>query len=574
MNRKLAIGQKKIQISITDKDYIAAGGEAEIYAKGGMAYKLYHDPAAKMLPAQKMQELALITDPQVIIPQDIIYDGKTGNAVGYTTKFVDNVDPILKIFNRSYKVSNNIDAQMVAELVKKLQLTLGNIHSANCLAVDFNELNILIQLGSAITPWFIDTDSYATPSFKATAIMDSIRDRKATVYDTKGNMHYNPTVLSDWFSWAVISFWVYTNCHPYRGTHPNYKPKDKHKQMDDGISVFHKEVRVPPTVEDFSVIPKRHLDWFKLTFEKNERGIPPQADSLVPLLVPGQIITITGTDKLGVDQVASCGSLIISVQQFMGVNYTVTKDALYSGNNKVRANDSSKKVLFCPTSGGGIVAATKTGNVVQFTELYTENKLETISSPDMFERNNAIYTITNGALVENTFMTLGTTLVHRAKNVENVSNLAARMYPGCVIQNLLGKKYLTLPYATGKASSTYLAGLDHVRIVDVKSDKNVTVIIGEEKGKYNRYVVVFDRKYQNFEVRIDADVPYEPINFAVLENGLCLLLSATDQIQLFATANQYETLDDPPFDASMPLFSTSKGFFFVNGNSIHQIKRK
>jgi hypothetical protein len=574
MNKKVVIGQKKIQVTITDKDYLAAGGEAEIYTHGGKVYKLYHDPVAKMLPLQKMQELSCITDPQVVLPEDVIYDSKTGAPLGYTTRFVDNVDPILKIFNRAYKTTNNITPQMVADLVKKLQGTLSSIHSAQCLAVDFNELNILIGLGPDIIPWFIDTDSYATPSFKATAIMDSIRDRKATVYDAKGTMHYKPTVLSDWYSWAIISFWVYTNVHPYRGNHPNYKPKDKHKQMDDGFSVFAPGVRVPPTVEDFAVIPKRHLDWYKLVFERGERSIPPQTDSTVPLLVPTQIITITGTDKLGVDQVASCGSPILWVQQILGVNYVVTKNSLYSGNNSVRLHNGTNKVVFCPAAGGSVVTATKAGGLVEFSELYTDVQIESLRSPDVFERNGAIYTVTNGALIESSFVPVGTKLVHRSKSVENISNLSAKMYEGCVVQDLLGKKYLTVPYALGRAFSKYLPGLDHVRIIDAKSDKNVTVLIGEEKGKYNRYVVVFDKRYQNFEIRVDADVPYDPINFAVLDNGLCLLLSAPDQIQLFSTANQFETLDNPPFDASMKLFATPKGFFFINGNTIHQIKRK
>lgn len=574
MKKELVIGQKKIKVTITDKEYLAAGGEAEIYTKNGMVYKLYHEPDQKMLPPQKMQELSLITDPQVVLPQDVIYDAKTGKPVGYTTRFVDNVDPILKLFNRAYKNTNNIGPQAIAELVKKLQQTLSNIHSAKCLVVDFNELNILINLGTIITPWFIDTDSYATPSFKATAIMDSVRDRKATTYDSKGQMHYNPTILSDWFSWAVISFWVYTNIHPYRGTHPNYKPKDKHKQMDDNISVFHKDVRVPPTVEDFNVIPKRHLDWFKLVFEKGDRSIPPFADSTVPLLVPTQIITITGTDKLTVSQVAACSSPIISIQQFMGVNYVVTKDALYSGNNKIRLNDNTKKVLFCPVAGGSMITATRMGNIVEFAELYSGDKIESIRSNDLFERNGAIYTVTNGTLIEHTFTTIGTKLIDRPKTVENISNLTAKIYPGCVIQDLLGKKYLTIPYALGRSFSKYLPGLDHVRIIDAKSDKNITIIVGEKKGQYNRYVVVFDRKYQNMDIRVDEDIAYDPINFAVLDNGLCLLLSSPNQIQLFSTAAQYETLDDPPFDSSMPLFATPKGFYFINGNTIHQIKRK
>jgi hypothetical protein len=573
MKKEIVIGQKKLKVIITDKDYLAAGGEAEVYAKGGMTYKLYHDPKNKMLPPQKMQELTVITNPQVVVPQDVIYDAKTGSPLGYTARFIDKVDPILKIFNRAYKTANNIDHQMVAELVKKLQVTLMDIHGAKCLAVDFNELNILLQLGSPLVPWFIDTDSYATPSFKATAIMDSVRDRKATVYDNNGVMHYNPTVLSDWFSWAIISFWIYTNIHPYRGNHKDYKPKDKQKQMDDGISVFHPGVRIPPTVENFQVIPPRHLDWFKLIFERNERSIPPLPDSLVPLLVPAQIITITGTDKIDVVQVAACGDTIISVQQFMGVNYVVTHSSLYAGNNKLGVHDPSKKVLFCPASGGNIVISRKGGNAVEFS-LVDGTSITSIRTSDIFERNGAIYTVTNGGLLENTFVQMGSKTIHRMKTVENVSNLSAKIYHGCVIQDLLGKKYLTIPYEIGKCFSKCLAGLDHVRIIDAKSDKNVTVIIGEEKGKFNRYVVVFDKKYQNFEIRVDEDIPYEPINFAVLGNGLCLLLTANDQIQLFSTANQFETLDNPPFDASMPLFSTPNGFFFINGSTIHQIKRK
>jgi hypothetical protein len=293
----------------------------------------------------------------------------------------------------------------------------------------------------------------------------------------------------------------------------------------------------------------------------------------VPLLVPTQIITITGTDKLNVEQVANCSSDIISVQQLLGVNYIVTKKFLYSGNNKVRDNNINQKVLFCPVAGGSMMTATKRGQTVEFAELNTNSKIETINSPDIFERNGAIYTVTNRSLIENTFSTIGTKIIHRIKSVENVSEVSAKMYDGCVIQNLLGKKYLTLSYAIGKAFSKYLIGLDSVRIIDAKSDKNVTVIIGEEKGKYNRYVVVFDKKYQTFEIRVDADISYDPINFAVLENGLCLLLTE-NQIQLFSTANKYETLDNPPFDASMPLFATPKGFFFINGNTIHQLKRK
>ena len=60
MNQKIKIGSNGGLVTITDKHYKAAGGEAAIYVHNGMAYKLYHDPVKKMLPLQKMKELAAI----------------------------------------------------------------------------------------------------------------------------------------------------------------------------------------------------------------------------------------------------------------------------------------------------------------------------------------------------------------------------------------------------------------------------------------------------------------------------------------------------------------------------------
>ena len=258
MNQKIKIGNGGV-ITITDKNYKAAGGEASIYVNNGMVYKLYHDPAHKQLPQKKMQELSLIGNPQVVVPKELIFDPKDGKPLGYTTTYVDDVEPLLKLFTRTFKDDSNVSFQMINHLVKEMQSVVSDVHSAHCLIVDLNELNILAGIKpTTIVPWFIDTDSYSTPSFKATAIMDSVRDRRVTVYDKAGTMHYNPDIESDWFSWSILAFCLYTNIHPFRGSHANYKPRDKGKQMDDGVSVFHPGVRVPPCVNDFKVIPSRH----------------------------------------------------------------------------------------------------------------------------------------------------------------------------------------------------------------------------------------------------------------------------------------------------------------------------
>ena len=139
---------------------------------------------------------------------------------------------------------------------------------------------------------------------------------------------------------------------------------------------------------------------------------------------------------------------------------------------------------------------------------------------------------------------------------------------------MLGKTYLTIPYKQGSSFCKHVLELDKYRIVGAKSDKNVTVILGEHGGKYDRIIIVFKKDYQSFDIRIVHDVTYDTINLAVLENGICMLLASSTELELFIAAHKYETIIDPPIDSSMKLFAIDNGFFFINGNSIHQLKKK
>jgi hypothetical protein len=575
MNKKVIVGGTKHVVTLQPSQYLAAGGEAEIYVNGSMVYKLYHDPAHKQLPLGKMKELSVITNPQVVIPKELIFDPKDGKPLGYTTRYVDDVEPLLKLFTKTFKDDNNVDFQMINRLVKEIQVVVNDVHAAQCLVVDLNELNILAELKpSTVIPWFIDTDSYSTPSFKATAIMDSVRDRRVTTYDKSGTMHYNPDIGSDWFSWSVLAFWLYTNIHPYRGRHAKYKPNEKAKQMDDGISVFHPGVGVPPCVNDFKVIPARHLDYFKRVFLNGERGVPPLPDSSAPLLVPTQIITIQGTDKLKVEQIAAYADNILAVTSIMGVYYVATKTHIYA-NTKEIGRHAAKKILLVSASDGTLVTAQQSlSNKIEFRILTQSDPVGTAQSNEMFARNNAFYTISKGKLVESSFTAFGNKMVHRVKEVENVSTTSAKMYNGCVIQDLLGKIYLTLPYKLGSCFSKHIPQLDGYRIVDAKAERNIVVVVGEKKGQFDRIIIIFNKAYDICDVRKVDNIAYDTINFTVMDNGLCVLLASDNELELFATAAQAETLTDPPFDATMRLFATSDGIFFVNGNSFHQLKRK
>lgn len=239
-------------ITLTDKNYVGSGGEATIYKHQNMAIKLYHDHK-KSIPEAKINELSIISATNVCKPLHTVYDSKN-RLIGYCMSFIKDTQPICKLFTKSFRDSNSISHADIIDIVKFIQKTIGIIHDDQCLIVDLNEMNLLVS-SDFETPIFIDVDSYQTKSFRATAIMDSIRDRTV-----KNN---NWTELSDWYSFAILAFQLYIGIHPYKGKHPKYKANEWIKRMDDNISVFDKDTSLPAICNDFTVIPSRHLDWLK-----------------------------------------------------------------------------------------------------------------------------------------------------------------------------------------------------------------------------------------------------------------------------------------------------------------------
>lgn len=296
--------------SLDKNSYVAAGGEGTILQKGSVAYKIYHD-AAKMIPVSKIQELQILkTFPNVLGPQDIILDSHSKDPIGFTMRYIQDTEFICRLFNKNFRTDNDITPDMIVELVKNLQKTLIEVHKNKILVVDFNEMNFLTDKKTYLTPIYIDVDSYQTPTHRATAIMESIRDRLV-----KNNQW---TEMSDWYSFGIVAFQLYMGIHPYKGTHPKYSPKEWFKRIEDSISAFNKDVTLPASCQDWSVIPKPHLDWFKRVFEGKERSVPPMPDQtiVVALMKPQMIL---GNNQFEINLIKDFGETIKSVYFFNGV---------------------------------------------------------------------------------------------------------------------------------------------------------------------------------------------------------------------------------------------------------------
>ena len=547
---------------LTDNDYLASGGQASVYVKGGLAIKIYEDQK-QMIPVEKINELKAIKDVSVLKPKHIVYDAKS-KPIGYAMDFKKNTHPLCKLFTKSFRKKNNISFDKVGELVMKGQQTVQNVHDANCRIVDLNELNVLASNRFA-SLFFIDVDSYQTPSYKADAIMESIRDRQ--IKDNKW------TDGSDWFSFAILSFQMWVGIHPYKGGHPDYAKKDWLQRMTDGVSVFDPKATLPKACSPFSVIPPSHLKWYKEIFVNNARIAPPQlGDTSMLIAVPTNFNIKTAVGIFDLSDYFVSEKEINEVFNFMGISFYSTKDGVYKDKAKLPiVVESGAKTIFCETSSISPVVGFLKDEMLSIKDTSGKDIGE-IAAQDAMYRNGCIYTIHGGKMNENSFVRNGDKVFHKVRYAANVMTHAIKAFDGVVAQDMLGKQHLTIPYEQGKVSTIRVKELDGYKILDAQSERNVCVVLGSKKGKYFRFVLTFSPDYDTFSIRIEKDVDYADVNLTVLPTGIAIL-ATDDQIEIFKGAN-VKVVDNPPFDSSSRIFNVNGTLHYVEDNKIMTAKMK
>src|SRR5579871_1643597 len=235
-------------VELDQKDFLAQGGEGAIYVRGDLAYKVYANPA-KMIPTAKIQELAALEQPTIIRPEEVLLN--TASApVGYTMGYVKEAAALCQLFTRAFRERKGLTPEVMAQLVQKLRQGVRFVHAHGMLIVDLHEMNFLVDLPLKEI-LFIDVDSYQTPGFPATALMDSVRDRHTSGFSEN----------TDWFSFGIVSFQLFVGIHPYKGKHPDGLDLDT--RMQRNISVFNKAVSLPKVCYPLNAIPRAYRDWYE-----------------------------------------------------------------------------------------------------------------------------------------------------------------------------------------------------------------------------------------------------------------------------------------------------------------------
>ncbi len=288
------VNGKRIRLDPTQS--IGKGGEADIFAiGGGTALKLFKPPTHPDLVGQAAEQraarerlqthqrklpelvrLATVLPPSVITPQALATKTSTPEIVGYTMRFLDKSEVLLRYADKTFR-SGGISHETVVAIFRDLCRTVEGVHRVGVIG-DFNDLNVLVKGTEA---YLIDADSFQFGPYFCRVFTERFVD--PLVCDPAGSSlvlakPYTPA--SDWYAFSVMLMQSLLFVNPYDGI---YRPKDPAKRIPhetrplQRITVFHEHVQYPKPAIHYRVLPDELLDyWFRL-FVKDERGPFPAA---------------------------------------------------------------------------------------------------------------------------------------------------------------------------------------------------------------------------------------------------------------------------------------------------------
>ena len=543
-------------ITLTQADFKAAGGQGSVYVKGGTAYKIFANPQ-QMIPPAKLHELSVLTPTNIIRPLEVVFDQQY-NAVGYTMRHVEKAYALCQLFPKAFRQRTNLTPDVVLQLVQKLQAGVRHIHANNILLVDLNEMNFLVAEDFRDL-YFIDVDSYQTPSFPATALMESVRDRHAKQYDER----------SDWFSFAVVSFQMFIGIHPYKGTHKKLPTLDA--RMRANVSVLNTAVTVPAACLPFDVIPTNWREWYKAVLEDGKRLPPPEEIQTTITLAAVQVQPQADSHQFVMTNLFEFDSDVISHWHHL----TVTKANIYAAGKRVSALPRPEAKVTSTPRQHHIVAAWLEGHQLRVRNLSISVDVPAdVRGEKLMLNDGRIYLKAGASFLEITFLELTNKLLVAAKPIGNVLPNATQIFDGVAIQNLLGAYYASFFPASGVCYQTRLPELDGYQIIDAKAARNVLIVLAAKNGAYDKFIFRFDENFAAYDVRVCFDVTLTDINFVVLASGICLHLNDRDELELFANrkgASEFKAIADPAISGDDKLFSDGHQALLACGNKLYRV---
>lgn len=562
------------EVDLNQKDFVASGGFGKVYKQKTIAYKIYED-VKNMLPVGKIQELSVLKDQDIIKPEHLIFDKNKKELVGYTMKFVKGF-PICEIFTNTFKKKNNISNKMCLNILDKLYSKVEHIHQNKILIVDCNELNFLIS-NDYLNVFAIDTDGYQTPSYKATGIMDNIRDRHC--------INNAFTEETDWFSWGILAAQVLLGIHVYRGGNSDFDKVDAADRMNlrmlKNVSIFNKKSRLPgmcPPID--SVIPSGLRQWMIEVYENGKRIKPPKDFNGLIVIANSNIQKIKGTNLFDINLLKSFNEEIYDYYSNDGDNYVLFKNKILFNNKEYGLPSSNCLISYCAAINGPISFNIENDKLNCFDIINQRNIQVDFSCFNLFKVDSRIYCTQNNHLIELSVEKIGKNLFCKTNVVGNVldASNATKCFDGGLIQNMLGRHYFSILPKSGQCYQISIKELDGFKVINAKFEKNVLIVNAINlKGIKSRFLIKLSSDYSNYSCSIKDNIQSTEINFCVNDSGICVIINDEEKVELFSSSmnsTSVKILDDPNINGSMNLVSDGSKILFYSDKDLYSFSLK
>lgn len=562
---KVYIGGSKT-VNLTKNDFIAKGGEGEVYGKGTKIYKIYLKPK-NMIPDGKILELQKLNSKNILNPLDIILN-KNKKSIGFTMNWIKDTVSLCQLFTNDFRKRNNISIKEIVELVKKIKEIVTFVHQKKCIIVDMNELNFLVENKTYTEPFFIDVDSYQTQSYKATAIMPYVRD-----YHTNS---FNET--TDWYSFGILACQLFVGIHPFKGKHPNYSKKELIKRMKENVSIFNNKVTVPSATRDFTNIPDSYRAWFVDMFENGKRIAPPETMSINQKSVIGKVLTIVNNCDFDIKLINEVESDILHYFVFNGTTVIKTKDKiLLNKQYYISANDT--EIIFEEKNSFPLFVEVIV-NKLHVGKIDRSNSAHGYLDLDCKEKlivDNVLYARNEGKLIELKFNSFNNKIIPSVRNVWDIMPNSSKIFSGFIYQDILGKPYITIPDPKNKSCHVIIIQeLEGFKIIEAKHDNKICMLKVFKDNEYSKVTIIFDTDYKKYIYKInDMDDPI--INFVVLKNDVVVSIEEDGLMKVFSNRiNQQKVrqINNKIIKTAMKLFKDGISVYFADKNKLYGIKMK
>jgi hypothetical protein len=502
-------------VELARQDFIAQGGEGQIFGKGDWIFKIYFDPD-RVIPAGKIAELQRLRSPNILVPRALLFDRKHV-PVGITMGWVRSTIPLCRLFTSAFRRRRGVEPHQTLRLVENMRAGIDRIHRCDCLMVDGNEFNYLVDDNDLTTPYFIDVDSYQTPGYPATAVMATVKDFHQSGFST----------ATDWFAFGVVACQLFVGIHPYKGRHPDYGKNELERRMRDNVSIFNPGVSLPSAARALSSIPAAYRNWFEDLFERSRRRPPPEKGRAV-ISLHAQPATAASTAQLMVRRLRVFDAPLTNLRVVDGVAIVRAGAHTWVGRQRI-ATAVDAEVVLTDSRREPLVVSRRHRRLSVVTADGKPIHPVPVTADSVMVVDNTLYILSGGHLLQAAFSDTGRMPVMSIRNRWPVLPNATSMFDGVLVENVMGLPFLMIPLpgeTIGRCIQIKVPELTPFRIIEARHDRGVCMLLVNDGGGPRRLELKFDRAYQRYAVRMVPDADPGSVNFITLDNGM--VVSAPD----------------------------------------------